>query len=256
MQVKRAISNLINSLEGNPYYLGQDRQDMLVLLGKDYLSKTGYIESISHKLPLRHGLPIPWITYSALEFLESNVSSNAKIFEIGAGFSSIFWALRGNDVQYLEFNKSWNNCISNTLDELSSECSISCKSILDDLSEKHPTIIGEFKQMLIIQEQTTSTNFSESLNSYILEKIERSNLIVIDGHYRNFFLEMCARANSKAVVVLDNSERTEYRTGKTALLDAGFFKIDFTGLGPVNPYSWTTSIFIKSISDLQAVRTL
>jgi len=256
MQINECISNLIKSLENSTYYTGQDYQDMLVLLENDYLSNTGYIESISNKLPLRHGLPIPWITYSALEFLESNVSSNAKVLEFGAGFSSIFWALRGNDISYLDFNKNWNDCISNTLDELGRECLISSKSIFDELSSVYPPFIEEFKQMLSIEERATSTNFSNSLNSYILEKIEMANLIVIDGHYRNFFLEMCARADSKAVVVLDNAERNEYETGKTAILDAGFFKIDFTGLGPVNPYGWTTSIFIKSTADLQSLQRL
>ena len=111
MQINECISNLIKSLEGSTYYTGQDCQDMLTLLQNDYLSNTGYIESISNKLPLRHGLPIPWITYSALEFLESNVSTNAKVLEFGAGFSSIFWALRGNDISYLDFNKNWNDCI-------------------------------------------------------------------------------------------------------------------------------------------------
>jgi len=256
MQINECISNLIKSLENSTYYTGQDYQDMLVLLENDYLSNTGYIESISNKLPLRHGLPIPWITYSALEFLESNVSSNAKVLEFGAGFSSIFWALRGNDISYLDFNKNWNDCISNTLDELGRECLISSKSIFDELSSVYPPFIEEFKQMLSIEERATSANFSNSLNSYILEKIEMANLIVIDGHYRNFFLEMCARADSKAVIVLDNAERNEYETGKTAILDAGFFKIDFTGLGPVNPYGWTTSIFIKSTADVQALQRL
>jgi hypothetical protein len=253
MQIKAHISNLINSIEESTYYLGQDCRDMLVLLENDYLLNTGYIESISNKLPLRHGLPIPWITYSALEFLESNVSSDAKVLEFGAGFSSIFWALRGNDISYLDFNKNWNDCISNTLDELGKECPISSKSIFDELSSVHPLFIAEFKQMFSIEEQATSTNFSNSLSSYILEKIETANLIVIDGHYRNFFLEICARANSKAVVVLDNAERREYETGKTAVLNAGFFKIDFTGLGPVNPYGWTTSIFTKSLADLESL---
>lgn len=256
MQVKESISNLINSLEGSPYYLGQDSRDMLVLLENDYLSNTGYIESITKKLPLRRGLPIPWITYSALEFLESNFSCNAKVLEFGAGFSSIFWALRGNEISYLDFNKNWNESISKTLDELSSECSIRSKSLFDHLSTTQPTSIFEFEEMLMIEEQATSTNFSISLNSYILGEIESANLIVIDGHFRNYFLEMCAKANSKALVVLDNSERIEYGKGITSVLAAGFSKIDFTGLGPVNPYSWTTSIFMKSFADLEFVKAL
>jgi hypothetical protein len=221
MQINECISNLIKSLENNPYYTGQDYHDMLVLLENDYLSNTGYIESISNKLPLRHGRPIPWITYSALEFLESNISSNAKVLEFGAGFSSIFWALRGNDISYLDFNKNWNDRISKSLDELGRECSISSKSIFDELSSVYPAFIDEFKQMLSIEARATHSNFSNSLNSYIQEKIEAANLIVIDGHYRNFFLGMCARANSKATVVLDNAERNEYKAGVAALLDAG-----------------------------------
>ena len=253
MQIEKFIADLIDSLSESPYYLGQDRQDMLSLLERDYLSNTGYIESISHKVPLRNGLPIPWITYSALEFLESNVTSNAKVLEFGAGFSSIYWGLRGNEISFLEFDEEWNERISNALDSLSQECSISSWSISHELASTHESIHREFKKMLDIEASAESTNFSNSLNLFIQQKIETTDLVVIDGHFRNYFLEMCATANSKAVVVLDNAERPEYRAGKAALLDAGFFKIDFTGLGPVNPYGWSTSIFLKSIVDLEAL---
>jgi len=251
MHIKETISRLIESLGEGPYYRGQDIDGMLNLLELDYLSKTGYLESITRKLPIRNGLPIPWITYSALEFLEANIASNAKVLEFGAGFSSFFWALRGNNISYLEFNKEWNQRVSNTLLELNLESPIDFFSITADLDAKQSVVFREFTQRLELEESFLSTNFSDSLNAYILEKIESANLVIIDGQFRNYFLEMCSKARSRRVVVLDNSERIEYRVGKQLLLDAGYSSIDFTGLGPVNPYGWTTSIFIQSFIDLK-----
>jgi hypothetical protein len=37
MQIEKYIADLIDSLSESPYYPGQDRQDMLRLLEKDYL---------------------------------------------------------------------------------------------------------------------------------------------------------------------------------------------------------------------------
>ena len=49
------------------------------------------------------------------------------------------------------------------------------------------------------------------------------------------------------IIVLDNSDRWQYNDLQDYLIhDAGFKRIDFHGLGPVNPYGWTTSLFFKN----------
>ena len=92
------IQTLQREIGERLFYAGQSQADMLKLLNLDYLTKTGYLESISSKMPVRNGLPIPWITYPALNFLECSTSVNSRILEFGGGASTFFWALRGNPV--------------------------------------------------------------------------------------------------------------------------------------------------------------
>jgi len=46
-------------------------------------------------------------------------------------------------------------------------------------------------------------------------------------------------------VIFDNSDRPEYQEGLHFLTDAGFSKLDFFGLGPINAYGSQTSFFYK-----------
>jgi hypothetical protein len=209
----------------------------------DYLTKTGYLESISSKMPVRNGLPIPWITYPALNFLESNTSVNSPILEFGGGTSTFFWALRGNPVTYFELDRSWNTAIEKFFNELGRPISEDTVNLSAELSLEFSAELNKnFAQEL----SALRDDFSEDLNNYLVRQIRDAHLIMIDGHFRNYFLQLCSNASPHIIVVLDNADRGEYLPGIDFMIQAGWKKIDFAGLGPVNPYEWTTSIFSKS----------
>lgn len=75
--------------------------------------------------------------------------------------------------------------------------------------------------------------------------------MVIDGLYREECTkkEVLERLKSKGWIILDNSERYPRMIRKLERM--GFVRIDFTGFGPINPYAWSTSIFlVNKISNL------
>ena len=49
----------------------------------------------------------------------------------------------------------------------------------------------------------------------------------------------------EGVVVLDNSDWDSLQAGITALTNAGFRRLDFFGLGPMNSFSTMTSVFYR-----------
>lgn len=53
------------------------------------------------------GLPLPWITYSAIHFLESRVRPAMRAFEYGAGNSTKWWAKRAAQVVACEHDPGW-----------------------------------------------------------------------------------------------------------------------------------------------------
>ncbi|MFH0879142.1 MAG: hypothetical protein V2A34_05480, partial [Lentisphaerota bacterium] len=53
------------------------------------------------------GKPIPWITYSALQFLESRIRKDFRVFEYGCGNSTLWWANRVQQVTSCESDEQW-----------------------------------------------------------------------------------------------------------------------------------------------------
>jgi len=66
--------------------------------------------------PLNLGLP--WISYSAIDFLEGFIKPNHEIAEFGGGGSTIFFAKRAQKVLCMESNDIWAERIKNKLSEL------------------------------------------------------------------------------------------------------------------------------------------
>jgi hypothetical protein len=80
----------------------------------------------------------------------------------------------------------------------------------------------------------------------------RFDVVLIDGRRRNECAAHAPRSlKSSGIIIWDNSERLRYRTGFEILESQGFRRLDFDGLGPVNPYGSRTSIFYRSENCLE-----
>jgi hypothetical protein len=238
-------SSMINKIGESPFYLNQNAAEMLNNLSDDYLTQTGYLESIASKAPIRNGLPIPWITYSALEFLEKSVSSSSRILEFGGGFSTLFWALRGNPISYMENNVLWDDAIHQVGQEFRNLLPNSITRISELMTSD---MRSELKTSLVREVTISKVEFSEHLNDFFVDQINQTELIVIDGDFRNYFLDLSSQSKTASHVILDNGDRAEYSFGINCMMKAGWSKVDFHGLGPINPYGWTTSIFFKKVA--------
>jgi hypothetical protein len=85
----------------------------------------------------------------------------------------------------------------------------------------------------------------ETANEYVgclANRTVKYDIIVIDGINRK---ECCLIAPTKlqegGMIILDNSER--YPEYAQQLRESGLLQVDLSGFGPVNSYTWTTSIF-------------
>jgi len=68
----------------------------------------GWLRSLREKTCVnRDGLPIPWFTYPAIEFLSQLDLSNRTVFEYGSGASTLFWASRARSVVSVESESEW-----------------------------------------------------------------------------------------------------------------------------------------------------
>lgn len=66
-----------------------------------------------HKMPLEVGLP--WLTFSAIQYLEKYIRPDMTVFEYGSGGSTIFFARRAAMVTSVEENQDWIGHVKRTL---------------------------------------------------------------------------------------------------------------------------------------------
>lgn len=78
-------------------------------LEKRFLTPSGWTMSQSQERPVRvDGRPLPWFTYGAIEFLDRVVDGGMRVFEYGAGFSTLWWQ-RAARVHSVDHDPAWIN---------------------------------------------------------------------------------------------------------------------------------------------------
>lgn len=174
----------------------------------------GHDKSVKKNIPVDSNLnELPWFTYPAIEYLSQFDLKEKDVFEWGSGNSSFFFAKRVRTITSVEISIDWYNLGVQKL---------------------------KSNQTLIL---STHDNYANE----IVIKEKKYDLIIIDGILR----EECANIapnylKEGGLIIYDNSERDPNVCKK--LRDLGFIEIDFHGLGPINFYSWTTSIFFKTLN--------
>lgn len=197
--------------------LSRKTANTLIGLWRDgYLRTSGWLRSVREQRCVDEGgRPIPWMTYPALAFLEPRLSRELRIFEFGSGASTRWWATRVEKVISCEHDAGWYQQVSK---DLPSNVTLLHVDLAD----------GAYAR--------TVAGYGATFD-----------VVVIDGRDR---LE-CARhslgaLNERGVIVWDNSDRAEADEGYALFRQDGFRRIDFFGMGPLNPYGWCTSIFYRS----------
>ena len=159
------------------------------------------------------GAPIPWITYPALDYLCRQDFSETDVLEYGGGESSLWWAARARKVITVEASVEW------------------AKS----LRERAPA-------NLLVIGPVDLEGFAEAP---FIEGFKKFDVIIIDGWRRLECAETSLESLSEGgILILDNSDwhvlECEW------LRSQGLTQIDFHGFGPVNDYTWCTSVFLRT----------
>ncbi len=158
----------------------------------------------------RDGLPLPWYTYPAIEFLNQLDLRDKVVFEYGAGNSSLYYAGRARRVLCVDNDAAW----------------------VRELTQVRPANLEVL--------------FCSADEDYLsaVKRIDRPDIIVVDGSYRRRCAQQAlAHLAPDGILILDNADWFP----KTAadLRHANLIQVDFTGFGPVNYYPWTTSFFFR-----------
>ena len=189
---------------------------LLSFNNKGYLDQIGWFKAFDSKEPVdENSNPLPWVTYSFIDFIKGRLNKNLKVFEFGSGNSTYFYAKYAEKVVSVEHDRIWYNKLYSSMPENSDliYCSLSRN--------------GDYCRAA-------------------LKLTEKFDIIIVDGRDR---VNCCKQAinalSSNGVIVLDDSEREIYKDGINFLTDNGFKQLSFSGISPGLFYLKSTSIFYR-----------
>lgn len=184
---------------------------------KGYLAEIGWFNSFETKSSVdENGDPIPWVTYSFIDFIKERIHKDLKIFEFGSGNSTLFYAQRVKKVISVEHDRAW--------------------------FEKVVAAKPENSEMIYCELETNGEycRIPSTLN-------EKFDIIIIDGRDRINCCEQSLTAlSSTGVVVLDNTERESYQKAISFMRENGFKHLAFTGISPGFFIKNSTSLFYRT----------
>ena len=78
-----------------------------------YLSEKGWLKSFRTKQSIdKNGNPLPWCTYSYIQFIEPRLTNAMDVFEFGCGNSTLWFARKVRSVRSVDHDKHWVEKIS------------------------------------------------------------------------------------------------------------------------------------------------
>ncbi len=188
---------------------------LLRFINNGYFVETGWWNSFEKKAPFdSKNKPIPWLTYSAIEFLNKKLTKKLNVFEFGSGNSTLYFADKVNTVNSVEHDDLW-------FSKVKSNSPSNSKLYLEDINS------GNYEKFLINNE-------------------DKYNIIIVDGRKRVECVKNSIQSLSEdGILILDDSQREKYKEADTFLTTNNFKKIEFWGIGPTYFKNKCTTIYYK-----------
>jgi FkbM family methyltransferase len=203
--------------------------------------------------PLLDGLP--WMTFPAISFLETLLHKHSRVFEFGAGGSTIFFSSRVGELVSVEHDPSWFAQLQEAMKERALRSDLQWRGVLAipvvppapiALPPSDPlSYTSSDSELAGLSFRDYATSIEEFPNRYF-------DLIVIDGRARpSCFLHAMDKVRFGGYIVLDNAERESYSYIEETGRKLGFEISEFWGPGPYNDYCWRTIFMHRGMHRLE-----
>ena len=159
--------------------------------------------------------PIPWLTYPFITFIAPRLTNQMTMFEFGAGNSTLWFSKKVKQIKSVEHNKEWYTSLS--------------KNLPNNVS-------------LVFQEDSIDGDYAKE----VLAANTKYDIVLIDANDRFHCSKYALQSLSDSgVIILDNSERIEYKVIYDLIQSNGFKFIDFEGLSAGVQINSTTTVFYR-----------
>lgn len=186
---------------------------------------------------------IPWITFSAIDYLDKHLNQKMKIFEYGGGGSTLFFASRVGELVTIEHNDEWFDGLKETMKK---NTSIRWKGLLigpDDgpairnLNKADPDSYSSEDENFAGK---TFKQYASAIDQYPDEYFD---VVLVDGRARPSCLKhSLGKVKKNGLLILDNSDRPYYLERMESRL--GKFKLISNYYGPTPYATWFTQTHI------------
>jgi hypothetical protein len=181
-------------------------------------------------------LDLPWWTFAAIDAVEAHLSKKggkARVFEFGAGASTVWLAKRCHEVITVEHDVPFAQSMRPAFSAY--------KNI--DIHIRPPSTAIDDKSTARSKRKGYTT---QSFDDYVAS-IDRQegpfDLIIIDGRARLACLAKARhRLKPDGIILFDNSDRAEYRSGIEA---SGLEEHILRGMTPTLPFPGQTSLLLQ-----------
>ena len=222
-----------------------------------YLTRRGWFLSLSGEPQDSHGA-IPWITYPATTMLSRIVQPDFKVFEFGCGVSTVWWSNKVRAVVAVDHNQQWVEKVRARATEKAvvvhraMNCPTDYAATLEEFFQKNYELPTAPNPAHNIGHGLLCREFIGYASEILRYPAGYFDLVVVDGMARVLTAWLAARQlGSNGIILFDNTDRWQYNAAYQLLIDAGFARLDFWGVGPVNRDEWCTSLFVRNLEVLK-----
>lgn len=187
---------------------------LLAYRSKSLLSAHGHGRSLKQRTPAdADGQPLPWMPYWVSTLLRERLGKAHRVFEYGAGASTLFFARLARSVRSVEHDRGWYE-----------------------------------KVLLQLPANAVLTHQPEP-GRYVAEVAaegEHWDMVVVDGQHRvDCFAAALRQLTAGGVIVLDDSQRPDYAAVHALAAAAGFRWLAIEGHKPGSIGLHTATLFYR-----------
>jgi len=193
------------------------------------------------------GLGLPWITFAAISYLESNLKSSDVVFEYGSGGSTTFFAKYCKLIESVDHDPEWETLVQKYLVEngisnvkLRFIPGVPTSEPMDDTSDP-----DSYRSL------TYGPRYADLMFENYVKSIDQFpdnyfDVVLVDGRARPACFRRAERhVKPGGMIILDNSDRKRYTRIQDEAVSRGWRALHLSGPTVCNSVLTTTSIFLK-----------
>ena len=198
-------------------------------LNKDYLFTT----------------PSPWMTFDAIEYLQSHIRPGWRVFEYGSGGSTLFWLHLGAECVSIEHDKEWYSIVSGYIGE---RAQADYRLVLPELLTTAQDDADPSDPAQYLSSSLPGYSFKNYVTQIDTFPDQYFDVIVVDGRSRpSCLVHSIPKLKTGGLLVLDNADR-KYYLEQTQPVLKGFLERKFIGAIPGLRWFVQTNIYEKQES--------